>query len=193
MRRACFWFVLLAIAPSLVYSGGCDSRLKRERSVPSALVDRHERERGLHSKAVEVPSLRLADCVHIDHKPLIDKKDKSWRRIPSVEFSPDNRYIITSSNDVVRFWRIGDFQEQFHVAKSPCPSLWFSPDGQSFLSASDAQTLCLRSTVDGRIVKQLPPLHEKIVDFSRFSLDGKTVVLLALKPHLFWTIPPYYE
>jgi hypothetical protein len=180
MRSVRYWLGGLAIAYSLVFVGGCDSRVERKGSAPAAIVDRQERDRRLHSHSVEIPSRTRTTAVCLEHKPLRDSKDPLWI-IPSVVFSPDNRFVITYSCDVARFWRIGDFREQFHVKKSLCNSIWFSPDGQSFLIASDEHTLCLRSITDGQIIRHLPSLREKIVKFSGFSLDGKTVFLLALE------------
>jgi WD40 repeat protein len=180
MKNCNYWFVILLIALCAAASEGCDSRVERGAPLPPPLP-RMKRRSQVPEKTV--PVLTLSTAVRLDHRRINEKERHS--RSSSVLFPPGGRFVVTVSGDVVRFWRLSDYQEQFHVPKSLCSSLWFSEDGQSFLSAVDAYTLCWRSTADGHIIRRLPPRREEIiVEFTGFSMNGKAHLLLYLRKEL---------
>ncbi len=190
MKRVSNCIGWLSAALPLFLIEGCGGSIKHQESIPPQIAETRETAANLHSEKKNVPTLTLRNAVRVEHKPLMDSKSSSFIS-PSIAFSSDNCYIITHSSDVARFWRLSDYQEAFHVPKSSCRSLFFSPDGRSVFFASDKHTLCIRDITDGRIIQILPSLSEEIVDFSCFSLGGKTYLLLVLTNQFIFT--PIYN
>jgi WD40 repeat protein len=95
-----------------------------------------------------------------------------------VDFSPDGKYVVTSSNDkTVRLWDLAT-GETIRIFSGHTAEVWdvvFSPDGKYLLTGSADQTARLWDAMNGETV-QVFSGHIGSVDAVAFSPDGKYVV-----------------
>ena len=124
----------------------------------------------------------------------INRQDSSWtlsypeskaillnqkmrERINSAAFSPNNRLIVTASDDkTIRLWdNTGRHLSTLKGHTAPVRSVVFSPDGKLILSASSDNTLRLWNVADGSCLLTLKE-HTNWVNDAQFSPDGKYII-----------------
>lgn len=96
---------------------------------------------------------------------------------PGVAYSPDGKYILTSSGDkIVRLWDsvTGEDVRQFMGHSDQVESVAFSPDGEFILTGSVDKTARLWDTTTGKEVRQF--IHPALVNSVAFSPDGKSIL-----------------
>lgn len=102
--------------------------------------------------------------------------------VTNAEFSPDDRYIVTSSLDnasidfSVRMWDV-ETAEVVHIFEGHEKGVLdveFSPDGTQILSGSEDDTVILWDATNGTMIRQFVG-HADDVHAVAFSPDGKTI------------------
>ena len=104
--------------------------------------------------------------------------------VTSLQFSPDEQHIVTTSTDVTaRMWHIAQVWEtqsgkllatlQGHQGE--IKSAQFSPDGQRIVTASWDKTARVWETQTGKLLVTLEG-HRAFVNSAQFSSDGRRVV-----------------
>jgi len=96
--------------------------------------------------------------------------------VMDVEFSPDDKFVVTASNQMVRVW---DLQNPREAKASlthdqPVNSAEFSPDGNSIVTASKDPTARLWKWKDGAEPIRLG--HREQVFTAKFSANGARIV-----------------
>ncbi|MDZ7961444.1 MAG: CHAT domain-containing protein [Aulosira sp. DedQUE10] len=94
--------------------------------------------------------------------------------ITNINFSPDNKIIISSGNDgSINLWHINSIKPiSLEGHNRSVNNVSFSPDSQIIASSSDDNTVKLWKR-DGTWIKTL--YHEKGVKYVKFSPDGKMI------------------
>ena len=111
--------------------------------------------------------------------------------ITSAEFSPDGKFIVTTSDDnTARLWdvRSSKLLRIFHGHLSYVNSAEFSPDGKKIVSTSGDWTARIWDVNTGKILHILKD-HEYDVCSAKFSPDGKTILTTSLdKTAFLWDV-----
>ena len=99
-----------------------------------------------------------------------------------VRFSPNDRYLVTEANHLVRLWDLtgNPLGEEFYILNKssyPGSNLSFSSDGEKIVALGTDGTAHLRDS-QGKLLKQLKRENSKIIDVS-FSPDGSKIATAA--------------
>ncbi len=103
----------------------------------------------------------------------------------SAAFSPDGGRLIatTSSDNLVHLWNSTNGQALTlapirHRGQRIGPHPRFSPQGERLLTLTNAQTLCIWSTITGEMLGQ-PMRHEQEVSAFAFSPEGRRILAIG--------------
>lgn len=107
--------------------------------------------------------------------PIIDTSYKKTKKVVnSVIFSPNERYVATTTNDHFAFiWDVNSGRSISRLTghKSLVTSIDFSPDGQRIISGSNDETAKIWNVPDGKLLLNLTG-HDGLVTHALFNKDG---------------------
>ncbi len=94
--------------------------------------------------------------------------------VSSVSFSPDGRFILSASYDILKLWDVASGREvrTFTGHSAVIRSVVFSPDGRCALSGSDDKSLKLWDVASGNELRTFTG-HSAGIKSVAFSPDGK--------------------
>jgi WD40 repeat protein len=94
--------------------------------------------------------------------------------VRSVAFSPDDRFIVSGSDDGLRLWDLkGNIIQAFSKVKGQVKSVAFSPDGKTIVIANDTLQFWDR---EGKSIAKPIKAHTYGVISLSISPDGKYIV-----------------
>jgi eukaryotic-like serine/threonine-protein kinase len=101
--------------------------------------------------------------------------------MPSVLFSPDGQWLVSSTGGEYRFWHTGDWRPAHRIARSvngdlPGP-MAFSADGKLLAVANSTRNIHLVSPNTGELLAELAPLPDNEIVALALSADGSELAL----------------
>jgi len=99
-------------------------------------------------------------------------------------FSPDSRILAASVDEMLRLWRVDDWQpiRTLYVAGGHHPAFAFSPDGRVLAYTRSPYEVCLEELETGKQLAILEAPDDLQVADLRFDLDGSRLVLATGYP-----------
>ncbi len=96
--------------------------------------------------------------------------------VSSVTFSPDGRFLLSSSWDrTVRLWQVADSSQVYRLRLAgEATSVAFSPDGSQFMVGLSDKTAGIFNTADGSVANALRE-HDGAILSVAYSPDGKWI------------------
>ncbi|HZR20420.1 MAG TPA: serine/threonine-protein kinase [Verrucomicrobiae bacterium] len=111
--------------------------------------------------------------------------------MPNVAFSPDGRWLVTSTGAEYRFWRTGDWRPAYAIARTvngdlPGP-MAFSRDGKVLALASTTRDVHLISVDTGKVLAELQPAPDNEIIALAFNHDESELALTRVSaPPQIW-------
>ena len=118
--------------------------------------------------------VQVWDVTELEKEP-VSKSGKFESDIYAVDFSPDGRYLATTSADnIARIWNMKDWREVPLLHEDEVYSVSFSPDGRYLATASVDNSARVWEVGNWREVSNL--IHKDKIYSVSFSPDGKYLV-----------------
>ena len=94
-----------------------------------------------------------------------------------VNFSPDNKFIVSASDKTLKLWKVdtGQLIRTFEGHNGAVGDVAFSPDGKFIISGSSDKTLKLWEADTGELIRTFKG-HKKYANFGMFSPNGKLML-----------------
>lgn len=102
--------------------------------------------------------------------------------INSIEFSPNGKTLLTSSDEsIAKLWNIktGQLELALDKFKDDVTASSFSSDSKQIIAISYDNTVKIWDAEEGKLIQKLEG-HTKIVDFAKYSPDGKKIITVNI-------------
>jgi len=112
---------------------------------------------------------------------------KNTGRLNSVEFSRDDRYVVTASADgSARVWELASGKQTFSVqGNEPLTSAAFSPDSMHILTTSSHAVARIWRLPTGHQLTSLSGNRSATFTSAKFSFDGTKIVASSVDDHAY--------